>query len=83
MRVHSQVCAVLSALKIESSNTIAWEIEKYIQETDGDLYQTNPWEIFEESVSDPEKYIKARGTSLFTPTVKSIWKTTPKRRKDS
>jgi len=73
--------AVLSALKIESSNTIAWEIEKYIQETDGDLYQTNPWEIFEESVSDPEKYIKARGTSLFSPTVKSIWKTTPKKKK--
>lgn len=73
--------AVLSALKIESSNTIAWEIEKYIQDTDGDLYQTNPWLIFEDSVAEPDSHIKERGESLFTATVKSIWKTTPKKKK--
>lgn len=73
--------AVLSALKIESSNTIAWEIEKYILAKDGDLYQTNPWLIFEESVAQADGHIKERGGSLFTATLKSIWKTTPKKKK--
>lgn len=73
--------AVLSALKIESSNSIAWEIEKYIQETDGDLFQTNPWEVFEESIHAPNKYLGQRGESLFTATVRSIWRTTPNKKK--
>lgn len=65
---------VLSALNIEDGNTIAWEIEKYILQKDGDLLQTNPWSIFEESIIEPEKYIKARGAKLFNATAQRIWK---------
>lgn len=65
---------VVSALKITEGNTIAWEIEKYILDKDGDLYQTNPWDIFDESMADPTKYLGAKGTKLFSPTAKVLWR---------
>lgn len=74
--------AVLSALEIEDGNTIAWEIEKYICIKDGDLLSTDPWFIFEESIIQPEKYIKTRGADIFNSTVKRIWSTKPARKKE-
>lgn len=71
---------VLSAMNIEDGNTIAWEIEKYILQKDGDLLQTNPWIIFEESIIEPEKYIAGRGVKLFNPTSQRIWKGKPKKK---
>ena len=73
---------VLSALNIEDGNTIAWEIEKYILQKDGDLLQTNPWSIFEESIAEPEKYIKTRGAKLFNATVQRIWKGKPTKKRE-
>lgn len=73
---------VLSALGIEGGNTIAWEIERYIQQTDGDLLSTNPWDVFEESVLQPDKYLKARGKKLFSKTLQTKWKNKPARKKD-
>jgi len=73
---------VLSALNIEDGNTIAWEIEKYIQRKDGDLLHTNPWLIFEECITDPTKYIKLRGAKLFNPTMQRIWKGKPGKKKE-
>ena len=73
---------VLSALEIEDGNTIAWEIEKYILQKDGDLLQTNPWEIFEESIVEPEKYIKTRGEKLFSPTAQRKWKGKPAKKRE-
>jgi len=73
---------VLSALGIEEGNTIAWEIEKYIREKDGDLLKTDPWNIFEESIKQPAKYIKDRGNRIFTPTAKVIWDTAPNIKKE-
>jgi energy-coupling factor transporter ATP-binding protein EcfA2 len=73
--------SILSALKIENANTIAWEIEKYIRDTDGDLYQTNPWQIFEESINEPQKHIKERGAEIFNATIQTIWKNTPSKKK--
>ncbi|MFM2385819.1 MAG: hypothetical protein RL660_576 [Bacteroidota bacterium] len=73
---------VLSALDIEDGNTIAWEIEKYIYAKDGDLLKTNPWNIFEESVINPTKYIKERGEKLFNPTMQRIWKSKPSKKKE-
>jgi hypothetical protein len=74
--------AVLSALQIEDGNSIAWEIEKYISQKDGDLLQTDPWQIFEDSLSEPDKYIKTRGSDIFSSTVKRIWTTKPSRKKE-
>lgn len=73
--------AVLSAMKIPDANSIAWEIEKYIREQDGDLYQTNPWLIFEESIAEPTKHIQNRGSKLFTATIQTIWRNTPNKKK--
>lgn len=73
---------VLSSLNIEDGNTIAWEIEKYILQKDGDLLKTNPWSIFEESIIEPEKYIKEKGAKLFNPTAQRIWKGKPAKKRD-
>lgn len=73
---------VLSALKIENGNSIAWEIEKYIMEKDGDLLHTNPWDVFENSLDTPEVNFKSQRTlDLFNPTVRMIWKSTPGKKK--
>jgi hypothetical protein len=72
---------VLSAIGIESGNTIAWEIEKYILNKDGDLLKINPWVIFEESVAQPQKYLGSRGDKLFTSTVKTKWNNKPSTKK--
>ncbi|HEY5464031.1 MAG TPA: AAA family ATPase [Hanamia sp.] len=74
--------SVLSALKIEEGNTIAWEIEKYILQKDGDLLKTDPWKIFEESIIQPDKYFKEKGAKLFTPTTQRIWKGKPLKKKE-
>lgn len=74
--------AVLSALQIEDGNSIAWEIEKFILQKDGDLLQTDPWFIFEESLSEPDKYIKSRGSEIFSSTVKRIWTAKPSKKKE-
>jgi len=74
--------AVLGALQIEDGNTIAWEIEKYILQKDGDLLQTNSWTIFEESIAEPSKYIKTRGENLFNATIKRTWQTKPAQKKE-
>jgi len=73
---------VLSALEIEDGNTIAWEIEKYILQKDGDLLETNPWEIFEQSLLQPEKYVPKRGAKLFNSTTQRIWKSKPAKKKE-
>lgn len=72
---------VLSALKIEQGNTIAWEIEKYIVDNDGDLLKTDPWQIFEDSFLQPTKYLKYNGAKLFNPTIQRIWKSIPQKKK--
>ena len=72
---------VLSAIGIESGNTIAWEIEKYILSKDGDLLKINPWELFEESISQPQKYFGLRGDKLFTSTIKTKWNNKPLKKK--
>jgi energy-coupling factor transporter ATP-binding protein EcfA2 len=69
--------SILSALNIDQGNTIAWEIEKYIQEKDKDLLKTNPWEIFDESIKQPTKYIKEKGAKLFNATTKRLWTSFP------
>jgi hypothetical protein len=68
---------VLSAIGIESGNSIAWEIERHILNKDGDLLKQNPWTIFEESLEEPEKYLGKRGMALFTRTVKTKWTNKP------
>lgn len=73
--------SVLSALGIESGNTIAWEIEKYIIKKDGDLLKINPWIIFEESVRQPDKYLGFRGKELFKSVVQTIWGNKPDSKK--
>jgi hypothetical protein len=72
---------VLSAIGIESGNTIAWEIEKYILDKDGDLLKVNPWTIFEESINEPQKYFGYHGSKLFTSTVKTKWANKPLKKK--
>lgn len=72
---------VLTAMKISNGNTISWEIEKNINEKDGDLYQTDPWHIFEESVAEPKKHLGAKGDTLFDSTVTKIWKLTAPKKK--
>ena len=74
--------SVLSALKINEGNTIAWEIEKYILAKDKDLLKTDPWTIFEESIENPKKHIIDRGEKLFNQTTQRIWKHTPKNKKE-
>lgn len=73
---------VLSALKISNANTIAWELEKYIRESDGDILETNPWTLFNESVETPTRYLKEKGSNIFTATIKSIWNGTPRKKKE-
>ena len=73
--------SVLSALNIESGNTIAWEIEKYILKKNQDLLQINPWQIFEESLEKSDKYFGLRGEKLFSKTIKTIWSNKPKEKK--
>jgi len=73
---------VLSAIKIAEGNSIAWEIEKNIIEKDRDLLKTNPWNIFEESVKEPEKHLKNRGEKLFNKTTQRIWKSLPQGKKE-
>src|SRR5258706_8182113 len=74
--------SVLSALQIENGNSIAWEIEKYILQKDGDLLQTDPWNIFEESMVQPDKHIKEKGVKLFSTTAQRIWKDKPIKKKE-
>jgi len=74
--------SVLSALQIEDGNSIAWEIEKYILQKDGDLLQTDPWKIFEESLVEPNKYAKEKGAKLFNATAQRIWKGKPSKKKE-
>ena len=64
---------VLSSLGMEEGNSIAWEIEKFIRETHGDLLSGDPWKIFEESLLEPTRHIKDKGSSIFTPTNKVKW----------
>lgn len=73
---------VLSALKIEQGNTIAWEIEKYILNKDGDLYKTDPWTIFNESIVNPKKYFKDKGEKLFNKTTQRLWNSKIDKKKD-
>lgn len=72
---------VLSALQIEDGNTIAWEIEKYILQKEGDLLKTNPWKIFEESIQQPTAYIE-KGAKFFNPTARRIWNSKPSKKRD-
>jgi ATP-dependent exoDNAse (exonuclease V) alpha subunit len=72
---------VLTAIGLESGNTLAWEIEKSILERDGDLLKINPWQIFEESLTEPQKYFGYRGEKLFTSTVRTKWKNKPENKK--
>ena len=74
--------SVLSALQFENGNTIAWEIESYISKKDGDLLQTDPWLIFEESIINPEKYLGEKGKTLFSSTNQKIWKYVPNAKKN-
>jgi energy-coupling factor transporter ATP-binding protein EcfA2 len=74
--------SVLSAIKMENGNSIAWEIEKYIREKDGDLFKTDPWDIFEKSMKDPDSIMKELGKELFNKTNITIWKHTPDDKKD-
>lgn len=74
--------SVLSALGIDQGNTIAWEIEKYIQNKDGDLLSTNPWDIFEGSLEHSNRFIPGPGSKLFTKTVQTKWKSKPVKKKD-
>ncbi len=73
--------AVLSATGLADGNTIAWEIEKFIRTKNGDMLSTDPWEVFEESVVTPGKHLDAKGTKLFSSTVKFQWKMVPARKK--
>lgn len=59
---------VLSAIKITQGNAIAWELEKYIRGIDDDLSKTNPWELFEKSIQNPQSVLGPHGAELFTPT---------------
>lgn len=40
--------AVLTAMKVPEGNIVAWEIEKYLWEKEGENPTTNPWEVIEE-----------------------------------
>ncbi len=73
---------VLSAMKMENGNSIAWEIEKYILDKDGDLLQTDPWEVLEQALEQPEAFFDTERTQgLFNATVRRIWKSTPAKKK--
>lgn len=73
--------SVLNAIGIQNGNAIAWELEKFICDTDGDLLQTNPWVLFDKSIKSPQAIIKNRGKELFNPTVVRIWKSVPTEKK--
>jgi hypothetical protein len=60
---------VLSALKIEDGNTIAWEIEKYIRQ-------------FDESIQAPTSHLGDKGLKLFNPTTQKLWKSKPVKKRD-
>lgn len=72
---------VLSAIKIAQGNAIAWELEKYIRGIDDDLSKTNPWELFEKSIENPQSVLGSHGAELFTPTTIRIWKSAPANKK--
>jgi ATP-dependent exoDNAse (exonuclease V) alpha subunit len=72
---------VLSAIKISEGNTIAWELEKYLRTKDDDLMKTNPWDLFEESISNPENILGEQGKKLFNATIVRIWKSVPVEKK--
>jgi ATP-dependent exoDNAse (exonuclease V) alpha subunit len=74
--------AVLSSLKIKRGNTIAWEIEKYIMKKDGDLLQTDPWDIFVNCLQNPENYVSGDAINLFDNTARRIWRTVPSKKKE-
>jgi ATP-dependent exoDNAse (exonuclease V) alpha subunit len=73
--------SVLSAIKISQGNAIAWELEKHIRSIDADMLNTNPWSVFEESISNPQAILGLRGSELFTPTMIHIWKSIPAKKK--
>lgn len=72
---------VLTAINIAQGNAIAWEIEKLIKDKDDDLLKTNPWDIFEDSILNPEDKFGEDGKKLFNATVKRIWKSIPSNKK--
>ncbi len=71
---------VLAALKFDNANTIAWEIEKYIIEKDGDLFQTNPWDVLEDALVNPRAIFKEH-QAIITSTNHTLWKLTPSKKK--
>ncbi|NLG04602.1 MAG: AAA family ATPase, partial [Clostridia bacterium] len=71
----------MSAIKIKEGNTIAWELEKHIRATDEDLLKTNPWELLQESLSDPAKFLGIRGKEIFNATNVRILKSIPGEKK--
>jgi energy-coupling factor transporter ATP-binding protein EcfA2 len=73
--------AVLCAMGMKNGNAIAWELERFIREKDGDLLKTDPWVLFEDSMKEPVSVIKDCGKDLFSPTNISIWKRTPVEKK--
>ena len=74
--------SVLSALKIEDGNTIAWEIEKYILDKDGDLLKTDAWSIFEESLKNSDYFLEpTKGKKRFNPTTIRLWQSIPSAKK--
>lgn len=73
---------VLSAIGIENGNSIAWEIEKYILDKDGDLFQTHPWEVLEQALEQPDAFFNSsRALDLFNATARRIWKSAPAKKK--
>jgi energy-coupling factor transporter ATP-binding protein EcfA2 len=74
--------SVLAAIGVTNANSIAWEIEKYILGKDGDLLQTNPWDVLEHEMTATTKLFGEKSEFLFNATNQKLWRFAPGRKKN-
>ncbi|WP_176560093.1 AAA family ATPase [Brevibacillus dissolubilis] len=65
--------AVLAAFGFCDGLQLAWEIEKHIYETYGDLLKKNPWEILDQEISNPGSILGSIGQKLYNGSNKRLW----------
>lgn len=73
--------AVLSAMKINQGNLVAFELEKKIFEMDGDQLKTDPWDVLDQIFTGNDRILPSNVTKNIGSTFKRIWEQIPDARK--
>lgn len=74
--------AVLSAMKVNQGNLVAFELEKKIFEIDGDKLKTDPWNLLDKIFTGTDYILPLNVTKNSGSTFKKLWEKLPEKRKE-